>query len=195
MSRPLLVAVDPGIRGVGLAVFDDASGELQFARYVKSPRPKGNRADEARAAVLAVRDALAVRAILPRDVRRVAVEWPQNYTAGQQKGDQNDLLPLSAVSTGVSVLFPEAEVTSYVPREWKDTMRDFICAARTVARLTEVERQRFEDLAELERLIALCRSLGVDLKTKSSKAHNTCDATGIGLKLLGRFERERVIAR
>lgn len=190
-----LVAVDPGIRGVGLAVFNLASRELHFARYVPNPVKTGNRAAEVRAVVLAVSNALAVRGIVPSQVTRVAVEWPQNYTAGQQKGDQNDLLPLAAVSACVALLFPEADVTAYVPREWKDTMRDYVCAGRVVNELTEVERQRFEQLDELIRAIALCRSSDTPLKNKSTKSHNTADSVGIGLKALGRFERHRVIPR
>lgn len=194
--RPLLIGVDPGIRGLGLSVFDDDAGELQFARYVKSPCSSGNRAHEAVQVARAALAALTVRGILPSQVRRVAVEWPQSYVAGSQKGDQNDLIPLSAVSACMAISFPDAAVTTYLPREWKDTVKDFVCCSRVIARLTSTEAPRFEDLDELRRVIALCRSQGVDLKSKSCKAHNTADATGIGLKLLGRFEPERApIAR
>jgi len=176
-----LLAVDPGIRGCGVALFRD--GELRAAAYVRNAVRKGNDFD----AVLSL--ARSVRAwVFPADPYfgsdgdRAVLEYPQVYTASKSKGDNNDLLPLAAVDGAIVALLPGlpgVSATRVLPRDWKHTMAHEAVEARVLGRLSPSER------AVLDEALKDARSLG----------HNVIDAVGIGLHALGRFAPRKVIAR
>jgi hypothetical protein len=158
-----LLAVDPGIRGCGAAVFTD--GKLVAAAYVKNPLRTGNRAREAATMAEAVRDwALA------RDVDEIAVEWMKVYWGDEGGKDPNDLLALCGIGAAVAAL-TGAETTSYLGSEWKRTLKKEPCHARIRLRLDPREK----GVAE-----AAVRAAG-------SLGHNVMDAVGIGLHHLRRL--------
>lgn len=166
-----LLAVDPGIRGCGVAVFRD--GLLVQAAYVRSPAREGNRAAECAEAARAVGQ-------WRREQRmdEVAVEWPRVYATqirrGETKEDPNDLLALAGVDAALALVFAPAPVTSYCPSEWKGQMKKSVCHARGWSRLVEAERR-------------------VPLEGPPSLHHNVRDAVCLGLHHLGRLEPRRVI--
>ncbi len=164
-----LVALDPGIRGCGVACFTD--GVLDRAGYVKSPARSGNSAAEC------IAMARAVESFYEGEASEVAVEWPQVYASTRDK-DPNDLLALCGVDTACAVvLAPNGRVVTYRPREWKGQLKKEACHFRLRSRLSPEEALV---LAEAETLA-------------KSMAHNMLDAVGIGLHHLGRLAPRRVI--
>ncbi len=171
----ILISVDPGIRGCGVALFD--GGKLVRAAYVKSPAKTGNNA------AACVSMGLAVYSWTDRTAPdALALEWPQVYASrireGSSKADPNDLLALCGVDSVIAALYdlPTAMVTCFAPAEWKGQMSKEACQGRIIGRLSA---------AELEIVMSV---------SPPSLRHNVFDAVGIGLFRLGRFDRVRVIA-
>ncbi len=184
----ITLAIDPGIRGCGIAVF--GCDVLQLARYVKNPIREGDGPDAIVSMALAVRDALAVRNFIPTMVNRVVIEWPQVYAGAKNKGDANDLLPLAGVDAAICALFLPSKHERFRPREWKGQLPPNVCAQRIIDRLKAEELARVDRIekfqADLSRAVAAKKEIdGTD--------HNTIDAVGIGLKACGRFERRLAI--
>jgi hypothetical protein len=163
----VLLTLDPGIRGCGVALLDGP--RVAWAKYVTNPVKSG-------ADVHAVREmARAVWHALPHlTVARLLVEWPQVYTYGKGKGDPNDLLALVGVGSALAALLPGAVVEGVRPRVWKGTIDGDAMVARIQSRVTAAERVAIQ---------LPCASL----------AHNVWDAVGIGLWRVGRLARQRVI--
>lgn len=169
-----LLAVDPGIRGCGVAAFD--GGRLLHAAYVKSRYATGNRAEEAADMARAVARWCSDLALSPREL---VVEWPRVYADMIRRGskhvagkDPNDLLPLAGVDGALAALFVGCRATSYAPSEWKGQMPKEVCHARTRLRL---------DSAEVVIYVGLTKVLD----------HNARDAVGLGLHHLGRLAPRR----
>lgn len=173
-----ILAVDPGLRGCGCALF--AGETLELAAYVKNTLKTGRRLDNAMAMALAVERWAALDGMV--DLDAVVVEVPRSYSAGQQKGPQDDLIDLAMVSAAVAAvvrqdcILPErCQVVTYYPYEWKGSVAADTFTERILERLSNEEKQRIERIGELD--------------------HNTIDSVGIGLKFLGRMERSRKYAR
>lgn len=168
-----LLAVDPGIRGCGVAWFHDSV--LTGAAYVKSPCIVDNLANAAVAMANEV-----VGRINVRGVDELVVEWPRIYAsrirAGVSKEDPNDLLALAGVDAAIAMALGCVAHSVY-PSDWKGQLKKDPCKARVVSRLWPHEMQAAESGA----------------KAAGAKSHNMWDAIGIGLHHLGRFERKRVI--
>lgn len=173
----VLVALDPGIRGCGVAAFGDY-GQLTDAAYVKNPVKKGDDLD----AVLGMINALmAWRSLFSPSY---IAERMQVHTQGKRKGDPNDLTPLGGIATGYAVALRPRNARWIYPREWKGTipkpppgepLEAYLIYQRVMARLSESERSVIQYHGQL--------------------SHNTFDAIGIGLFQLDRFQPKRVIAR
>jgi hypothetical protein len=195
-----LLALDPGLRACGVALFRhayaregagalDFTGELLAAAYV--------RAGEKDSDVLAAAERMArgvcswvhqhrAGAMLDGLPIDLIAEWPRVYRAGHAKvgADPNDLLALTAVNGGVAALLG-CNVSSVEPRTWKGTLGEnsageYLVELRVKERLTDAELNR------------------VHVPTARSLAHNVYDAVGIGLHHVGRgivTTRTRVFAR
>jgi hypothetical protein len=173
-----VLALDPGIRGCGVALFN--GGLLEACAYVKNPVTSG---DGPEAVFAMAREVDRWQPRLAADTVRLVFEHPRIYTAAKSKGDNNDLMPLVAVDYAVAARFPAR--TRVYPHEWKGTMPKSVCAARVLARLDGAER------AEAELGVApflTTKSLDAALTDERWKGHNVLDAVGIGLKHVGRFE-------
>lgn len=177
-----VLAVDPGARGCGVALFEDRA--LVCAAYVQSPLDVT--ADTGRAAAAGAM-ALAVIGWLDHFAEKVkvdalVVEWPRVYATairrGVSRGDPNDLLPLAGVDSALAALLAPAACYSYAPSEWKGQLTKEACSARVMGRLTNAE------FGVLEAAVSAAKS----------KAHNTLDAVGLGLHHLSRFTARRVLA-
>lgn len=176
----MILAVDPGIRGCGCAVFD--GGKLVKAAYVPNLVEEGNRACEAASMAAGVERwfrGLFDPAWFKLDA--LALEWPHIYAKrireGKTKEDPNDLLALCGVQASIATLLEEAETYSYLPAEWKGQMKKEPCHQRIADRLA-VPEQNVLILASDE---------------AGSLSHNIWDAVGIGLFHLGRFDKKKVI--
>lgn len=121
---------------------------------------------------------LGWRGFVPEDVLRLqlashcdvlVVEKPQVYRAGQQKGDQEDIID-TAVRAGIIVgkAVSVGELWTPMPREWKGQTPKPIHNRRVLETLTETERVRVPKLTK-------------------EKLHNCLDACGLGLVKLGRM--------
>lgn len=173
----LLLAVDPGIRACGCAVFRD--GVLHNCAFVENESDNDRRrADPVFAASRMAGSVLRQF----KAVDKVIVEFPRIYqrAAGKSKGDPNDLTPLCAVGGALAGVFIDTEVWSVAPSEWKGQATKEAMTTRILGRLSIYEQEILD-----ERLSTVAKSL----------RHNVIDAVGIGLHALGRLERKRVIER
>jgi hypothetical protein len=167
MSTLTTLAVDPGIRGCGVAVFK--ADRLVHAAYVPNPVKHGYDLD----AVLGMARAVVGKT---ESVDTVVSERMQVYAPGKGKGDPNDLIPLAAVTGAIAALTGARLTTWVLPRVWKGTLpKGAAFEARLFERLTNDERSA----------IQYCGSM----------LHNVYDAIGIGLFQAGRFDRKRVFPR
>ena len=166
----IILAVDPGIRGCGAAVFQ--AERLLAAEYVRNPCIAGSIPD----AILDMARAVVVWfwSVGLQAPDALVIEWPQIYRAGKMKGDQNDLLPLVGVDLAIAAKL-NVQTIAYRPAEWKGQMTKDATQARVTARLDRVETNR--------------------IRHAGAKDHNTYDAIGIGLHHIGRFQPTRVFAR
>lgn len=148
--------IDPGLRGVGAALFDGPV--LTRASYVKNPVEHG-RGYFAHASL-----AHAVRAAYPHDVR-VFIEHPRVYP-GMPETDPNDLLDVVAVGSAIASQYfgaPSVEMVKTVfPSEWKGTVKKEVMTERIYKKLTP------EELLCIE-------------QCPRHLFHNVLDAVGIGL--------------
>jgi len=165
-------SADPGLRNPAAAVWD--RGRLVAASRVKVPKDFSElgRAERCRRVGVLVAAWIREHAAPSAHVSVVGVEWPQVYRQGKSKGDPNDLVPLAGVDVAIACEL-DAEVLDYLPREWcggipKAEKGDPWASPRGV-----IVRSRLRD----EELAAIVPS------------HDAVDATGIGLKFLGRLER------
>lgn len=158
--RDFLLAVDPGLRGAGVALFNGR--ELVNATWVENPVSSGR--------------GPKVWAPLGRNiwlwspgalVSKLALEMPQVYP-GMPKTDHNDLLDLAGVLGCVVTQFSMAEVAWFFPATWKGQVPKEIMNKRVKERLSMGEARKIVHKGALD--------------------HNTYDAIGIGMYYLGRLE-------
>lgn len=176
----VLLAVDPGIRGSGAALFDLADNHMVRASYVKSFARHGGGPREAAVMAHAITAWCAAQSVM---VSTIVMEWPQIYMNTVFDKDKNDLLPLAGVDAALCAIIAAERFIHYKPREWKGQIPKYvegqpineIMRQRVLSRLTPAEAATIHDDGEL--------------------THNTYDAIGIGLHHLGLFKRTRVIAR
>lgn len=170
----LLLAVDPGVRGCGCALF--LNGRLIACDHVLS----GSKAERGGAWVsmaLAVKKwahRIAIGHMLPPAIDRLVVEMPVVYPhgpSGKKAGtDPNDLIALAAVVGALCLAFDETvePINVYAPREWKGQIPKIIHHQRALARLDA------EELAHVPKLA-------------KSRLHNALDGMALGLTDLGRL--------
>ena len=192
----MIIAIDPGINGTGLAFFS-GRGELLRAEYARCPL----KADaDILARCVAMGREVSARYDLARSAHplesgptRIVAEWPRVYEAGKAKrgADPNDLLPLAGVDAAAAA-FIGCDATSVAPRDWKGTMGDMPDGSYLPeTRIMGDSRGEGGSLSIVERARVI-------LPSAASLAHNVIDSVGIGLHAVGRSlvaDRERVIAR
>lgn len=152
-----LLAIDPGIRGAGCALFRD--GRLFKAWYQRNPVKKG----AGPVAWFALGDAVASEVEGPVDT--YVVEVMQIYRHG--RGDPNDLLELAGVGAAIGASVGCREAFGYRPREWKGTVPGDVFTERIKSWLTDADRS-------------------VIVKCAASLEHNVYDAIGLGIVHLKR---------
>ena len=163
------VAVDPGIRGSGVALF--RGNVLVWAGYVANPQA-GNDAFAASRMALAITDEVHRHNV---GVHVVCFEMPVVRDARHSKGDPNDLLPLAAINGALCGLWCSVRLVQYKPEEWKGQLSKEAMNARTLSRLGASELECIQGYGAL--------------------THNVHDAVGIGLHFLGRLKPTRAYPR
>lgn len=188
-----LIAIDPGISGCGVAVFDEYNKELILASYVENDVQARGEKDVFGWRVYNMASALK------REFQWTVLAWvfelPQVY-AGKRGSVADDLMPLAMIGAclmGRLAVIP----TMYRPHQWKGSIDGLVMTVRIRERLSDEE---FSRIVFPKNSCTNCRSRIVTgekicLKPGSCLAHNVFDAAGLGLFHLGRLERKRVIAR
>lgn len=193
MTPVTLLAIDPGIRGCGVAFFRDS--QLAACAYVRNPVRTGSGAD----AVVAVACEVAEWrrfASGSKYADEIAIEIPQAYVVGKSKGSANDLIPLAGVAYAAAALVG-GHVTSYSPAQWKGQLDKEVVqrrilgatCAEVLASGARTPRPGTARLSEAEYGIA-----DEAVRQAKSLAHNLVDAAGLGLFHLKRFDPVRVFA-
>lgn len=159
-----LIAVDPGLRACGVAVYRDST--LTRAMFVVSPE----RTLRGGPAWVAMAWAVAQQ-VNSESWTTAVVEFPQQYEGEESKVDRRDLSELTAVAGAVTlVLSARASVVwTPVPREWKGQVPKDVHGRRILSRLTPAEAYR------------------VEWPSAERFRHNVTDAIGLGLRRLGRL--------
>lgn len=171
--KVILIAIDPGLRGCGLAIF--RNGILHQARYVKNSEAhdRGPVAHMTMAECVAHEATKCIESAAQKTC--LVVEFPQVYSGPGKNIDQNDLLDVAGVASAcmstVANWMPVDDTNCRwtLPHGWKGNIKKEIMTNRILASLTDAER-------------------GV-IVSAGSKDHNTVDAVGIGLWQLGRLNR------
>jgi len=160
-----MICIDPGLRGCGVAYFNAASKQLVRAEYVKNPITEG-RGPKAHCSMAR---AIADQTFLSHDI---VLEFPRIYP-GVRGEDMNDLLDLAGVDGAIAALLCSATHTirHLFPSDWKGQVPKAKMNARVLKQLSLLERD--------------------NIVTAGSKDHNTLDAVGIGLYVLGRLDKRK----
>lgn len=160
-----LLALDPGLRGAGIAYFVD--GVLVRAYYAENPVESGNGPPAWFALAEKVYFDFKERG---HKVDEYVCEVMQVYRQGP--GDPNDLIELAGVAGAVGASFPLKPDTAfgYKPRVWKGSSPKWAHQPLILGRLSNTEVEAIEE-------------------TRKTVVGNAVDAVGIGLYHL---ERTRV---
>lgn len=166
-----LVAIDPGLNGSGLAVFDIAHRKLLSADYARNSVSRGGRlSDRVRGMARAIRECILV--LRPEELVLVT-EQMQIYRTS--KDPNRSLVPNLQICANLAGMLDGSQWLTYLPREWKGTLDPDAFIERIKGRLDRIETEQVADVGAL--------------------THNVWDAVGLGLKYLGRLERIRVVPR
>ena len=139
MSRRL--AIDPGTRTTGYAIFDNS-------RLAACGCLTADGLYEMLAEIMLA----SARMTLPREILpelKTVVERPQVYGQRKWKGDPNDLIGVALVAGAVAALFPPAKFV--LPHAWKgnapkdvvNQTKDQLKEAREVMAKIEAEQKQF----------------------------------------------------
>jgi hypothetical protein len=184
-----VLAIDPGIRGCGVAAFDE--GVLFKAVFVSNTVKEGSGPEECASMAHAVREWSAHLGW--GGCETLALEVPQIYSRGGGKslGDPNNIMPLFGVVSAIAALHPASSVEWERPRGWKgntpkpETAKEkYVIKERVIARLSTYE-------------LTIVQWPSLQKKTDTAKKQDwdVADAIGIGMHVLGRFERMRMFSR
>lgn len=166
----MIAAVDPGIRGCGVAIFSSSAPRLDWAGYVRNPMESGDNLDRSRSmarAVVMEENELIRAGIVGCSPIALVVEWPRIYMPGKSKGNNADLLYLTCVAGALAAWHGE-QVRAVHPDAWKGQVPKTVMAGRIRMRLQPDEVARIRPCA-------------------ASLEHNVLDAIGIGLWAVGRW--------
>jgi Holliday junction resolvasome RuvABC endonuclease subunit len=177
----MLVAIDPSIRSLGIAVFD--AGQLHKAGVVR-PRDidptasKGQRAVAVADRIMDWLDAETADWTGGSDGPHLIFEWPQIYTAVKSKGNPNDLLVTVSPALVLSGYATFASIRTPTPAEWAG----------------QTKKATRGDPWKSQRAQMVARRLSPDERKLIPSSHDAIDAVGLGLWAIGRFERRYINA-
>lgn len=150
----MLISIDPGLRGCGVAIWRP-TGELERAEYVLG-------AKAARDSVAWIAMATGIYHAVERyDPHALAIELPRTYGGRAAKGDANDLIQLAAVVGAITVRL-RLPTTTYLPDHWKGQTSKDVTKNRVEERLSPAEHAR---------IVWPCASL----------RHNVIDGIALGM--------------
>lgn len=160
-----MITIDLGLNGCGFAEW--VGDQMVRARYIKRIEGSASKAYQM-AWTLYFRFCLPVSA-----TETIIIERPRIYT--KMKVDPADILNLFEV--GATLQGMHGRPVEWIePHQWKGSVDADVMTERIRSRLTQ------EELGGIE-------------SCPASLMHNIIDAVGIGLWVLGRLERKRVVHR
>lgn len=171
-----LLAIDPGLRVAGVALFDLETKTLFRAWACKSPvaSPIVGAVAWAAMAEQIHKETAAVTQDWLRGVERLILEEPQVYRGSKQKGDPDDLIQLAGVDGAIVGRFDNGAdsrlFASVKPSRWKGTIDSDVMLDRILGKLSADEKAW---------IVKSTRSRDFN--------HNAVDAVGLGLWALGRL--------
>lgn len=165
------LAIDPGLRVLGASIW--SGKRLVKAELLKNPEKKAS-GPKAWGAFATLLDRWYWENSGHRFLDWICVEKMKVYTIGKGKGNPASLLELASLSGMLFGLFPDAMPFHPTAFEWKGNLDK-----------EETEKRINERLDASDGKVVLAGAL----------SHNVWDSVGIGLKQVGRFERNRVIHR
>lgn len=174
----MILALDPGLRHCGCAVFDRAG--LIGAALVKNTEKKARGPGAALSMAAEVGRWARMKGFSPGGV--LVLEYPRVYP-GMRDNDPNDLIELACVDGALAAWF-STETVHYFPSEWKGQVPANPTARQILKRLRPDEMGRVEKVYDFAEALARAEARQKDV---AHSTHNTLDAVGIGLKYLGRF--------
>lgn len=158
-----MLAIDPGLRGCGCAVFEGPV--LRRAWFSKNTEmlERGPKAWRAMAEAVAL--GLNGEDFGPVELHTLAIEYPQVYKTAYQKGDQDDIVQLQGCAGAVVGLITAKHYLGFTPRYWKGQVPKLIHNERVAKKLSP------EELANI-------------YEHRTTIRHNVIDAIGIGIFVL-----------
>lgn len=182
MGAANLISIDPGLRGCGLAYFEEVPGteemRLSIAAYVANAVEK----ERGGFAWVGMAEALYDSWPLPPywPLRALVIEEPQVYQ-GNNSDDADDLIQLAGtvgavcqLAVGNRINIEARKIRTIKPRVWKGQVPKKTMVDRIWHRLSPKERER----------ISFPSSGG----PMHGLNHNVMDAVGIGLWACGRLK-------
>ena len=180
-----LLSLDPGLNHAGLASFED--GVLACA-WTFNPVTKLK--DAAGWGFIAQMIAIELQSCSHPTGCAMAYEMPQ-FLPGWQKGDQNTILQVAGAAGSIVTrlspwLAPDAAPVAVRPSEWTKGRSKKANHLRMWGRLSFFEQQRLADSfgMALDVLYSCIRN------GDEADLEHALDAVCIGLKVLGRFDRQ-----
>lgn len=125
MTAPLMLSIDPGLRGCGCAWWqrDEQGWSLAGAAYVAAlahePEDKDDDGPVAWDAMVGAVELEHERRFPDRVPTILVVERMKVYAYGKGKGDPRDLLALAAIGGGLVRAFAGARPIGLLPATWK----------------------------------------------------------------------------
>lgn len=177
------IAIDPSLEHLSVSAWDFKTDELLGAMLVYpatedyGPTTRLNRVVDGLCEA-EMEDGSMFYSLIDQ-AKVVRVEMPMVYPkTSQWKGDPNDIVALGRLVGLLERRFHHRDFDVYLPRAWKGTMpKGRAFEKRVRSRLSKKELRRIE------------------LPSAESLDHNVWDAVGIGLHMVGRWERRRVIRK
>lgn len=160
-----MICIDPGLRGCGAALFHEQ--KLIEARYISNPEKTRRGPVAWRAMADAIMNTWGWMGPVTSDMY---LEVPQVY-GGPRAEDPNDLIDLAGVDGAIASRYASSNLNFFLPRQWKGQVPKDKMTQRIKEQLFDFELAR--------------------VKSAGAKDHNTYDAIGIGLFVLGRLEKRR----
>lgn len=146
----MILCLDPGATAAGVALFDD---KTLTRAYLARGKCWVSTAD----------DLLHNLGVPVDSITEVVIEKMQVYKETPVKW-ANDLITVSLMGGRVSGFFPQAEIKTYLPRDWKGGAPKAIMTKRIMRAISDVESDRIENPSD------------------KSLTHNVIDAIGIGVR-------------
>lgn len=170
--RGVLIALDPGLRKAGLAIYQD--GSLSHALTVRSHCEDDDVATAAAAMARSCADAVGGWALPYGSPATWVVETQQHYAGKSVAADLVALTTATGWILGVCV-WPNSRVHLVLPRVWKGQLKK------------EIVRSRVQAILNADELAAFRLPDGRRQGTADRASHDAWDAVALGAWALGRW--------